>query len=72
MDGLGDLLGGLGGLLGHLGDLLGGFWVILGIHGSTFVVLSSTKRGEEIGKIALELRLPTFQSFLKVRKGDWR
>ena len=49
--------------------VLGGLGAVLGGHGSPKVVLSSTRWGEGTSKIALELRLPMFQSFLKVRLG---
>ena len=43
--------------------------VILGRLGSPWAVLSSTRSGARAAKIALELRLPMFQSFLEVRLG---
>ena len=60
----GGLLGGLGGVLDSLGDLLGVSWailgdlgVILGGHGSSWVVLSSTRPSARFAKIAPELHL---------------
>ena len=43
LDRSGGVLGHLGEVFGGLGCVLGGSWGILGAHGSTFVVLSSTR-----------------------------
>ena len=48
---------------------MGGLGAVLGGHGSPKVVLESTRPRRASAKIALELRLPMFQSFLKVRLG---
>ena len=66
---LGDLLGSLWDLLRPSWRLLGTSWELLGHLRSPCVVLSSTCRGARAAKIALELRLPMFQSFSKVRLG---
>ena len=67
---LGGVLGGLGGVLGVSWAVLGGLGAVLGGHGSPKVVLGSTGSCKRVAKIALELRLPMFQSFLKVRKKE--
>ena len=63
-------MGGLGGILGVSWAVLGGLGAVLGGHGSPKVVLGSTRPRRAGAKIALELRLPMFQSFLKVRKKE--
>ena len=63
-------MGGLGVILAVSWAVLGGLGAVLGGHGSPKVVLESTRPRKAGAKIALELRLPMFQSFLKVRKKE--